>query len=155
MGNSGSTGNEPIPASPVDLAMYTGTWYELARIPYPYEAAKAINVRATYTLNPDQSIQVVNTEEVGDVQRTAYATAYPVNPEGSKIKVYFTPGIGGDYWILETNYEYALVGDSDRSHGWILSRSKTMDYYTYGALLTHFSNTYGYNTNLFVPTKQT
>jgi lipocalin len=42
-----------------DAQRYLGTWYEIARLDYYFERG-LVNVSATYTLNPDGSLQVIN-----------------------------------------------------------------------------------------------
>ena len=43
----------------VDLNKYLGTWYEIARMPFKAEDGLA-NISATYSLNEDNTIKVVN-----------------------------------------------------------------------------------------------
>ncbi len=48
----------------VDLNKYLGTWYEIARMPFKAEDGLA-NITATYSLNEDNTIKVVNQGRVG------------------------------------------------------------------------------------------
>jgi apolipoprotein D and lipocalin family protein len=44
----------------VDLDRYAGRWYEIARLPNPFQEQCAGDVAASYTLRPDGRVTVVN-----------------------------------------------------------------------------------------------
>jgi len=114
---------EPETVKKVDLQRYTGTWYEIARIPNRFQSQCVKNVTATYSLREDGKIDVVNrcVEEDGSVDE-AEGLAQVVDKDSfSKLEVSFVSFLGirpfwGDYWILglDTNYKYAVVGDPSR-----------------------------------------
>jgi apolipoprotein D and lipocalin family protein len=115
----------------LNLPRYAGTWYEIATIPKrahtPYEATTQ-----TLTLRPNGRIGVywrsLNTR-TGRV-RTLKETASTPNPwEPAKLKVRRHVVFTRDHWVLELDrdYEWALVGTSDRKHAWILSRLPLLD----------------------------
>jgi len=69
-----------------------------------------------------------------------------------KLKVTFLPGwlrfthLGrGDYWILYTDYKYALVGSPDFKYLWILSRSENYEKNKVASLIDMAKNK-GYDT---------
>jgi apolipoprotein D and lipocalin family protein len=117
----------------VDLERYSGTWYEVARYPNSFQA-DCEAVRATYTLK-SHKVAVLNECRLGGPDgevKSAKGTAFVVDKQSqSKLKVSFVPllrhfGIfAGEYWVLEldSDYRYALVGDSQREYLWILSRT--------------------------------
>jgi len=123
----------------VDLARYMGTWYEIARLPFRFQAKCASDVTATYTLLDDGNVRVVNRCRMEDGAITeATGLARRASREGpsGKLKVRFAPAwlsflpfVWGDYWItvLAPDYTHAAVGVPDRKYLWILSRTPSMD----------------------------
>jgi apolipoprotein D and lipocalin family protein len=134
------------------LALYLGSWFEIARIPNSFQDntpggyGACYNTSAEYAVREDGRLSVTNTcdrrDEAGRVKHdVARAVARPAR-EGdfTKLKVNFTGikllrwlGIGdGDYWILgvgpveNETYTWALVGSPTRKYGWILSRTPTL-----------------------------
>lgn len=59
---SGCTTGKPTNVEPVthfDVNRYLGQWYEIARLDHSFERGLD-QVTATYSLNPDSSIKVIN-----------------------------------------------------------------------------------------------
>ena len=113
----------------VDLAQYSGLWYEIARKPMPQEA-KCNCAEALYTPNPAGYVDVKNSCTTFDGKSiVAVAKAYTANTANTRLKVYFTPYVAGAYWILDIdpNYQWVVVGEPCKWYAWVLSRSKTMD----------------------------
>ena len=133
----------------VDLQRYSGTWYEIARLPNKFQKDCAGDVSAQYTLNKDGTIKVVNScREAGKTEpKKAEGVARRAeedNGSNAILEVRFAPAIlsfldsvWGDYRIiaLDDDYQYALVGSNDRKYLWILSRSKTLSEDVYKKLL--------------------
>jgi len=126
---------EPVTVEKVDLNLYAGTWYEIARIPNRFQDQCVKNVTATYTLRENGKIDVINrcVEEDGNVDEAEGIAQVVDEISFSKLEVSFVSFLGirpfwGDYWILglEENYQYVVVGDPSRDYGWILSRTKKM-----------------------------
>lgn len=116
----------------VELARYLGTWYEIARKPMRYEDATARDITATYELDDDGAVRVVNSclDEDGEVQ-VSEGQAKPLDTTTAKLEVTFLPqGLRwipftkGDYWILriDDGYDTALVGEPGRKYLWLLHR---------------------------------
>lgn len=89
-----------------------------------------VAAKATYSVNPDGSLNVVNeglrqNGETTSIEGTAKFTSLQ---EPGKLKVRFNPFpanlFAGDYWILDLNpqYTHALVGSPDRKFLWLLSK---------------------------------
>jgi apolipoprotein D and lipocalin family protein len=119
----------------VDLERYMGVWYEIARLPNPFQDNCAGDVTATYTLLGENEIRVVNRcrgkdGKVNEVEGRA-RRASPDGP-AARLEVRFAPAflsflpfVWGNYWIidLDSDYRYAVVGEPDREYLWILSRT--------------------------------
>lgn len=116
--------------SPFNKEKYLGKWYEIARLDFKYEK-DLNNTTAHYTINPDQSIKVVNrgynyvkkewTEANGKAKFIKSDTI-------AMLKVsFFGPFYGGYNVIaIADNYKYALVAGKDLDYLWILSRETTI-----------------------------
>jgi apolipoprotein D and lipocalin family protein len=132
--------NIPAVVSSVDLNKYAGTWYEIARLPNPFER-KLKCITATYTLRNDGKITVLNGGHyISDPGKTNTATGVAWIPDKNvpaKLKVQFFWPFSGNYWIiaLDKDYKYVLVGDPSFKYLWILCREKKMDETTYQMLL--------------------
>lgn len=120
----------------VDLQRYQGTWYEIFRLPFAFQQGCG-RAKAEYRFDSQSgTLSVTNScDETGPgTVRVAKGTARPapgtritnqsiVSP--AKFIVDFgSPFPPGDYWIfsLDPDYQYALVGSSDRQTLWLLSR---------------------------------
>jgi apolipoprotein D and lipocalin family protein len=132
--------NKPLDVvSSIDLSRYTGTWYEIARLPNNFQKKCTGDVTATYTLLENGQIKVLNrcrTENGGFTEAEVRAKRDGDDQPNSKLKVRFAPAIlsflpfvWGDYWIIElgSDYGYAVIGEPRREYLWILSRTPTMD----------------------------
>ncbi|MBU1937268.1 lipocalin family protein [bacterium] len=158
---------EPLEVVPeVDLNRYMGTWYEIARLPNWFQKKCAGDVSATYTLNDNGTITVVNRcrKEDGNISEAKGRAKRARGCEGNaKLKVRFAPGflsvfpfVWGDYWIilLASDYSYAVIGDPAREYLWILSRTPQMDEILFQNLLDQIRDK-GYNLDELMRTEQT
>lgn len=114
----------------LDLERYSGVWYEVASFPSWFQR-NLVNVTATYTLNDDGTVGVLNQGYDVETRELRNATAVAKLPDPDKpgeLKVYFNRFIGGDYYVLEVGkyYEYALVGSRNYKYLWILSRDPVL-----------------------------
>jgi apolipoprotein D and lipocalin family protein len=128
----------PPTVAKVDLARYMGDWFEIARLPNPFQR-KCERTTARYTLTGDGRFRVLNAclTPGGQLKEaTGRARVVDVNT-GSKIEVTFFWPFYGDYWILDLDPEYrwALVGTPDRKYLWVISRTERMEPGTLDALL--------------------
>ncbi|KAI4376741.1 hypothetical protein MLD38_014468 [Melastoma candidum] len=130
----------------VDLQKYMGRWYEIASFPSSFQPKNGVDTRATYTLNPDGTVHVLN--ETWNDGKRAYiqGTAYKADPKSDeaklKVKFYLPPflpliPVVGDYWILylDPDYKVALIGQPSRRYLWILSRQPRLDEEMYNFLV--------------------
>lgn len=141
-----------------DISRYTGTWYEIARLPNRFE--KNLDcVTANYTILPEGKVEVINKGYLindhtrsKDIKGKAYM---PDVNNSSKIKVSFFGPFYGDYWVLAIDNEYknVLVGDPSRKYLWILSRADTMEINTYKTL-ENIALKKGFNTSQLIKVNQ-
>ncbi|MEM7743032.1 MAG: lipocalin family protein [Pseudomonadota bacterium] len=116
---------------PVNIDRYQGLWYEIARFPNRFEEG-CVGVTAEYSRNPDGTIKVVNTCREGTLDGpvdVVEGIATAALPEADRLEVSFVPWLPfakGDYWILFTDYEVAVVGTPSGSVGWVLARTPTL-----------------------------
>ncbi len=130
----------------VDLKRYSGKWYETARYPNKFQKQCVGNTTATYTLNDDGTIAVLNqcVKKNGTTDEAKGTAKVVDTATNAKLKVRFAPGflsflssVWGDYWIvdLDDNYQYAVVADPKREYFWILSRTPEMSDAVYQNIL--------------------
>ena len=158
---------QPLEVAPaVNLVRYSGTWYEIARLPNRFQEQCAGDVTATYTLLDNREIRVVNRcrKESGEFDE-AEGRARLASDDGpnTKLKVRFAPAflsflpfVWGDYWIIELapDYSYAVIGEPSRKYLWILSRKPSIEESTLQDILTRVKQK-GYDLNGLVRTKHT
>jgi len=134
-GRGDPAATEPVPVASVDLARYSGTWYELARIPNRFQRDCACDVTARYAVRPDGSIDVLNKcrKRDGSYNKVRGEARVVDANTNARLEVSFFSILGlrpvwGDYWILGLGdrYEYAVVGSPDRKYGWILVRRRDL-----------------------------
>ncbi len=115
---------------PFEVNKYLGTWYEIARMDFKFERDLK-NVTATYSLNEDGTIKVlnqgfnINTNE----RKQAEGKAKFVDlTDEAKLKVsFFGPFYAGyNVVALDAEYKYALIAGQSLEYLWILSREKTI-----------------------------
>lgn len=115
----------PEPAKSVDLARYSGRWYELARYEQSFQKG-CDSVTADYTVRGDGKIDVLNRCRKPDgTISDAKGKAKIVDAEtNAKLKVSFFGPFYGDYWILDRaeDYSWAIIGEPSGRYLWILSR---------------------------------
>ncbi|MDO5058287.1 MAG: lipocalin family protein [Lautropia sp.] len=116
--------------TPFDAKRYEGRWYELARLDHSFERGMT-DVSATYSLNDDGSVRVVNRgylpergqwrEAVGKALFTGPATT------GSLKVSFFGPFYGGYHVAaLDPDYRWSLVIGPDTGYAWILARARQL-----------------------------
>lgn len=135
----------PSTMARVDLNLYAGTWFEIARLPERHERACATDVSATYTRH-GKGVRVLNRCRRADGRvREVIGRARVVDRRSrSKLEVTFAPKllrwlpwVWADYWILDVSpgYRFAVVGTPDRRHLWLLARDPAISAAEYRAML--------------------
>lgn len=138
----------------IDLTKYQGKWYEIARLPTIYEKF-CENPLAIYTLNNDGSMNVNNQckirNEIIEVKGVIrpIISLFPATSQIGRFNVYLENSKEpGEYNIIyiDQNYQYAMVGTTDRKNLWLLSRSYDVDAKKIRFMLS-LAKTYGYPIN--------
>jgi len=130
----------------LDLERYAGRWYEIACFPSAFQPKTGTNTRATYALNLDGTVRVLNETWTDGRRGHIEGTAWRADPAGDEAKLrvrFFVPPFlpvfpfTGDYWVLhvDEDYQHALVGQPSRKYLWILCRQPHMDEAVYGELV--------------------
>ena len=151
----------PKAVDQVNLQQYAGQWHEIAHLPMYFQRNCVANTKAQYTLNPDQTMTVLNscTTKEGKMI-SSEGVAYVQNEGNSKLKVSFLPkGLRwlpftkGHYWVLrlDPDYKVALVGGPTDKYLWILSRDTQIDDATYQSYL-NTAKQYGYDVDKLIRT---
>lgn len=124
----------------VDLEKYSGTWYEIARLPNSFEKGLQC-VTATYSIKKNGKVKVVNRgrKADGSLDEAKGIAWQPDEEHPGRLKVRFFWPFSGDYYImrLADDYSHVLVGSPSRSYLWVLSRTKDMDKDVLTELLTY------------------
>lgn len=153
------------PIESLTVPRYMGVWYEIAKFPNEFQKKCVGDTTATYELNEDGRVQVVNrcrttdgkTDAADGVARQLGGATSP------KLKVRFAPAIlsfipmvWGDYWVIDLDEKYQLsaVSEPKREFLWILSRTPQVEPAAYDALLTRLT-AQGLDVSKLVRTPQT
>jgi apolipoprotein D and lipocalin family protein len=121
---------------------YLGKWYEIARIDHRFEKGLS-KVTADYSLRDGGGIKVVNrgySVENNKWSESVGKAYFVGNEDQAYLKVSFFGPFYGSYIVFELeeeNYQYALVGGSDKSYFWLLSRTPKMDPQLQERLINH------------------
>ena len=136
---------EPLqPVADLDINRYSGTWYEIARLPNRFEDQCVGDITATYTPLQSGRIRVVNAcrNARGEMESVdGQARRQGDNP--AKLEVRFAPAwlgwlpfVWADYWVvdLDEDYRWAIVGEPGRKYLWFLTRDRAVDQATFDEL---------------------
>lgn len=107
----------------LNLDKYLGDWYEIARFDHKFERGIQF-CKANYSLREDGKVAVFNTGiKDGKPSEAKGKAKFTDNPR--ILRVSFFGPFYGDYRImlLDEDYQWVLVGGSDESYLWILSRT--------------------------------
>ncbi len=122
----------PLPTVPtVDLARYTGAWYEVASLPNRFQKQCVADTQARYR-QTGADIEVVNRCRTADGKVDDITGVAKVVPDSgnAKLRVSFFRPFYGDYFVLALgtgpDYGWVLVGEPTRKFGWVLSRTPTI-----------------------------
>lgn len=149
----------------LDVPRYMGTWYEVAKYPNWFQKRCIANTSATYAIQPNGMLQVLNRcqKEDGSMSEALGAAKQVGDASSPKLEVRFAPAwlsflpfVWGNYWVidLDSQYQLAAVSEPSRKYLWILSRSKTIEPTAYEALLQRLQQK-GFNLDAIEISKQT
>ncbi|MBO4210609.1 lipocalin family protein, partial [Micromonospora echinofusca] len=126
------------PVAAVDVDRYAGDWYQVAAIPAIFEIQCYKNVTARYDVQPDGTIGVRNAcRTILGTTSAVTGRARSENPPANSVLTVSFLRLG-DRWLyfggpnyvvigLDADYRWAVVGDPDRSSGFVLSRTPALD----------------------------
>lgn len=118
----------------IDVNQFIGKWYAITSLPQ-FFTRKCLYQTAEYDIINPTKISVLNRCIKKRKTTRIYGEARVLNTKtNAELEVrfynFFTRlfRVRGDYQIIEidTNYDYVMVGSSDRKSLWIMSRSKEM-----------------------------
>ena len=157
---------EPLRVVPkLDYERYSGTWFEVARLPFRYQKDCASDVTASYAPRSDGRIAVINRclRANGAVQQAEGVARRVGGQPSSVLKVRFAPAfltflpmVWGDYQViaLGADYEYSVVGTPDRSYLWFLSRTPRLERQVYDELVQQ-AKSQGFDVARLIETRHT
>ena len=135
-----------------NLARYLGKWYEIARFDHSFEKGMT-NVVAEYSMRSDGKVKVVNTGWKGGKKKVANGKARQPDPavSPSHLEVSFFLFFYSDYNVLmlDTDYQYALVGSRSKNYLWILARKPQIGKDVKAAMLAE-AEKLGYDVSKFI-----
>ena len=149
----------------LDVPRYMGTWYEVAKYPNWFQKRCIANTSATYAVQPNGMLQVLNrcqkedgsmSEALGAAKQVGDANSPKLEVRFAPVWLSFLPFVWGNYWVidLDPQYQLAAVSEPSRKYLWILSRSKTVEPKAYEALLQRLKQQ-GFNLDAIEISKQT
>lgn len=120
-----------VPVKNFSLEKYLGTWYEIVRMPVPFENGLG-KVTANYSLGKNGYVIVLNRgiKEKNNKASIARGKAkFAAEKTTGHLKVSFFGPFYADYIIteLDSAYTYAMITGNSNDYLWILSRTPTMD----------------------------
>ena len=110
----------------VDVARYSGSWFEIASFPMFFQRNCVGDTTAEYAAEPNGDISVHNRCHTSSGFDAATGNATLVEGFGnSRLKVSFFWAFEADHWIigLDPASRWAVVGNPNRKYPWVLSRS--------------------------------
>lgn len=134
-----STAAAPLQALPtLDLAGYTGTWYQVAWFRNRFQSQCVSDTTASYSRRADGAVDVLNRCKLADgrfdeaqgLARPAGAQLRGDQLQPAQLEVSFLPAwlrwlpIWGDYWAIQRadDGRYVVISEGSRTHLWVLSR---------------------------------
>lgn len=128
---------EPVPS--LDIQRYLGEWRQIAALPQWFEAACVSDTVANYSLNDDGTVRVSNrcVGPFGANIATRGRARVLDTQTSAQLQVTFLQGFGGG-WVypgerpnyivigLGEAYDWAVVGDPDRTSAFVLARGPSL-----------------------------
>jgi apolipoprotein D and lipocalin family protein len=138
------------------LEKYLGTWYEIARMPFPYEKNLS-KVTATYGLRDDGKVSVVNRgiKPNGKESVARGRAKFGAGKDTGYLRVSFFLWFYADYVIvdLDSAYQCAMVVSGPPRYLWILCRKPQLDR-TVVQRLVNKAKVLGFETDKLIMTRQ-
>lgn len=127
IGCSSSLTVDNTPVNSLEINRFLGDWYEVARFDHSFERGME-QTKAAYTLREDGKIDVTNTGVKSGKPQTSKGKA-KLTDTPALLRVSFFGPFYSDYRILmiDSDYQYALIGSGSDDYLWILSRLPQLD----------------------------
>lgn len=115
---------------------YDGVWYEIAKVPMPYQSQCTGGATALYQLVDDKTLRVVNRCDTADGVAGVEGTAEVANGNLNTFSVKFpqSPGGQGVNYVVAAvgeaeggSYPWSAVYSPEGGYAWILSRTPQLD----------------------------
>lgn len=131
----------------IDPQRYSGTWYEIARLPNRFQNQCVSDVTATYDIDENAGFKVTNRCKTKDGATESAVGRARQTDQPAQLQVSFLPSLlsrldwlpfgWGDYWVLDlpSNYNHVMVGTPNNRFLWILARDPEMSRFTYDNLV--------------------
>ena len=127
----------PEPVSGFELSRYMGKWYEIARLPNPFENGMS-SVSAEYSLHSNGEVRVVNRGLKKGKLKEIFGTArFKGDSDKGLLEVSFFQPFYGEYRIIKLadDYSFSVVCSGKRKYLWILARTPSLPDDTLAQLL--------------------
>lgn len=147
-----------VTVSQLDLERYMGKWYEIARLPHPFQKGCEAT-QAMYSVRADGQIDVTNSCHKnavnGPVSSVRGRARRPSSALPGQLEVSFFRPFWSAYYVLSLapDYGYAVVGHPSRKYAWILCRDRHMTPATLAPLVA-LLNADGFDTTKLIFTTQ-
>lgn len=150
-GNAQKVNNTPVAA--LDLQRYLGDWYEIARFDHSFERGLEF-CKANYAMKENGRIAVTNTGIKEGKPKTSNGKVKTTDTP-ALLRVSFFGPFYSDYrvMLLDTDYQWALIGSGSAKYLWILSRTPELSKETLDAILAE-ARRRGYDTSKLIWVKQ-
>lgn len=122
------TGKDHKKEGGIDYKVYQGKWYEIARLPNPFEEG-LICITMTYEVHDEGIMMVTNKgfskNDPSDAKTLTGKAWIPDGKEPHKIKIQFIWPVTKDYVLIHVDEAkgYAILGSPAKHQLWFLSRS--------------------------------
>jgi len=148
----------------LNVQRYMGTWYEVAKLPNPFQKNCVSNTSAVYEAQPNGTIRVTNRcteadgkvkEAIGEARQIGNATSPRLEVRFAPAWLSFLPFVWGNYWVidLDADYQLAAVSEPGRELLWILSRIPIPNAMAYSQLVERLGKK-GFDLKKMEPTRQ-
>lgn len=136
-----------------DLNRFLGSWYEIARFDHKFERGME-HTKASYTLREDGKVDVLNTGMKNGKKSKAKGVA-KLTDTPALLRVSFWGPFYSDYrvMLLDSDYQYALIGSGSDKYLWILSRTPRISTETKDKILAE-ARKRGYDTSKLIWVEQ-
>lgn len=153
IGCSSSSGVDNSTVETMDLDRYMGKWYEIARYNHKFEKGLEY-CTATYAMQDDGTIRVTNYGKKNG-KWTKTVGKGKVSDTPGLLSVSFFGPFYSDYRVMmvDSGYNYALVGGDDDDYLWILSRTPQLNSDVREEIVQE-ANSRGYDTDALIWVKQ-